>query len=620
MPAPSDAVFCLGVPRRMGHEKVSDVVSDPTVIKVSSSGLLAFEKSWGQAIWDTAAIVAADLGQLRWATPVLASAGSARRVVVHVAVVPPWRARQPFRFPAGTLTSAVRMAPDGSGRWDATFDAPILIWDVVLALRSTDRRPAAAGALRVVVGDRGALDWTVDDPRVPTLANTGRTWRGSRRPFVDVVLETVDRGRQHGPAGVPIVALADRCPPVDPVVCNPGEFRREPVGEPGTLTLDPAATRIRVRMRARPLVTVGLNTPLVARAIAALRELRHLDVTAALTDDLWAGSPVAAATTLTRLAAAGVPLVTGPMPAPVSALLHPDIVTAFASVREDHTVEPIAREAVAVRQRRAVLRHFSPMAAWAAARPVPTLPAPHDHSVSVLAVTKRPELLHRAVAQAASQRNVSAEVVVVTHGFEPSPEVVARLRDLTPALTLRSAPASSTLGEALNLAVEAAAGDVVSKMDDDDWYGPHHLEDLLQAMDWSGATLVGVADEFSYLADRDVTVRHEFPPIRDYVDTRVAGPSMTIRRDDLRALGGWRPVPIHEDLALNNAIWHSGAVALRTHGLGYLRCRHGAGHTWTNDPDAFDAKAVERWPGFAPPPEVPADESALAYYRSLRPA
>jgi hypothetical protein len=85
------------------------------------------------------------------------------------------------------------------------------------------------------------------------------------------------------------------------------------------------------------------------------------------------------------------------------------------------------------------------------------------------------------------------------------------------------------------------------------------------------------------------------------------------------ALGGWRPVEIHEDLALNNAVWRSGGTAHQTHGLGYLRCRHGVGHTWEAESDRFLQDAVEQWAGFHPPPELPTEAAALEYYETVRP-
>ena len=64
-----------------------------------------------------------------------------------------------------------------------------------------------------------------------------------------------------------------------------------------------------------------------------------------------------------------------------------------------------------------------------------------------------------------------------------------------------------TLGDALNAGVETANGELVTKMDDDDYYSIEHLWDLVLALEYSGADLVGKGAEFVYLQWIDLTMR-----------------------------------------------------------------------------------------------------------------
>src|SRR3954468_12192338 len=266
-------------------------------------------------------------------------------------------------------------------------------------------------------------------------------------------------------------------------------------------------------------------------------------------------------------------------------------------------VERLHRQRVAVRRRRRALRRLHP----ATSTPV-----------RVLIATNRPGFVNHAVRTVAAQRNVLVETILVTHGFELPRRRLRSLRAQALALTVRTAAPGLPLGAVLNIALEAASGDVVSKMDDDDWYGPHHLEDQLLSMLASRATLVGVVDEYSYLAELDLTIRHNRPARREYRARRVPGPAMTMRRDDLHALGGWQPVPFHVDRALNEVVHRAGGDVHRTHGLGFLRCRHTLGHTWVRTAQRFAHYAVASIPGFHPPPEVPLGDDALAHYRKVR--
>jgi hypothetical protein len=226
--------------------------------------------------------------------------------------------------------------------------------------------------------------------------------------------------------------------------------------------------------------------------------------------------------------------------------------------------------------------------------------------VSALVATVRPHLVERVAATIAAQQHVDIELVLVTHGFALSRKDVRQVRRIAGRpVTVRSADSDVVFGDVLNLALEAASGDVVTKMDDDDYYGPHHVEDLLQSLTWSGAALVGAVDEFTYLSDLDLTVRHRRPGRHEITVERVPGPTMTMRRADLVALGGWAAVPAHVDRELNDAVLRSGAGAHATHGLGYLRCRHGDRHTWPRTEAGFLRASLTSRRGLHPPPELP---------------
>src|SRR4029453_16390776 len=112
---------------------------------------------------------------------------------------------------------------------------------------------------------------------------------------------------------------------------------------------------------------------------------------------------------------------------------------------------------------------------------------------SALVPTIRPHQLEHVFATVGSQVGVDLELVLLTHGFEITSERAASLAEKYgveryPVLT---EPPETTLGECLNLCVAAASGDVLTKMDDDDYYGPNYLADMLHALDYSKADVVG---------------------------------------------------------------------------------------------------------------------------------
>jgi hypothetical protein len=289
------------------------------------------------------------------------------------------------------------------------------------------------------------------------------------------------------------------------------------------------------------------------------------------------GSPVPAVEDLdvgqvARLAMQGVPL----SGTSVAVGVDPAVAAAIRAPLDQH--DPLALEEHSIVLRRSALDAYGPRS-----RP----------SVSVVMATRRPDMLEHAVAQVVRQRGVpDLELVLAPHGFEARPPPVEL------PVRVVSVDADVVFGEVLNAAVAAAEGDVVLKMDDDDWYAPDLIADLLRARDYSGAALVGAPDDLYYLEDRDLTLR--LGQVGEVYRGFVAGGTMLLNRTLLEEVGGFAALPRHVDKALTAAVREAGGAVYRTHGLGYVLRRTARGHTWDADLDDLVARAVQTWQGFRP--------------------
>ena len=236
-------------------------------------------------------------------------------------------------------------------------------------------------------------------------------------------------------------------------------------------------------------------------------------------------------------------------------------------------------------------------------------------TVSVVLATRRPEQLDFALTQVAKQTGATSSWCWLRTASTSTRRVVrARLGDRP--VVVRPAPAEALFGEVLAGAAEAASGDVVLKMDDDDWYGPDVVSDLLWARRTSGAELVGMPAEIVYLEQLGITVRRRTAVER--TGRVVAGGTMMIGREHLRALGGFRPVTRYVDAQLIAAVRRAGGRVYRTQGLGYVLRRGAGGHTWAAGLGYFLTRraVAEQWRGFRPSALLSFDESE----RPARPA
>ncbi len=297
------------------------------------------------------------------------------------------------------------------------------------------------------------------------------------------------------------------------------------------------------------------------------------------------------------LAMAGVPLLSD---AALPAGLGPQLtgLVAGAPQGEDRWADRLFREEHSVRLRRAAAAEHSTLARRARLAAASGVRVAGLPSVSILLATRRPEQVPFALTQIAKQ-SVDVEVVVAPHGFDVAPEQLREYLGDRPTVICHS-PAQTRFGDVLHEATQAASGDVVLKMDDDDWYGPDVVADLLWARRTSGADLVGMAAEFVYLHQLDLTVRRRSAAER--TAKGVAGGTMLIGTDYLRALGGFRSVTRFVDAQLLAAVEVAGGSIYRTQGLGYVLRRGATGHTWAPDLGYFLSRrsVAGQWRGFRP--------------------
>jgi hypothetical protein len=534
---------------------------EPQVVTLSTiDGPL---KGWGSVL-----VVAADRSRLRRMASAVPLLGQCKAVACWLTDTPtPWvlvprpewprlvhlAAREAgdrgvltvARFESGARAQLVvmEMARQAAGQGDTTHGGLVV---------SYAGRPAAPGldARSVLLADvAGAGDPERDVPPDVVIARRGAT-------------SQQDVAEHHVIDRAPTVVTDPGPEPVDERVFNPIGFRKDwdhPVVDLARISPGP--------------VTEGVVA--AARAFQGVR--------------LTADTPTA---DLLALAMSGVPVVTQgviDVAPPVAAALDAQVDLDDALRREEHSLAV----------RRATFDHHSTLA-WRSAlaeragtRHIGLPP------VSALLSTRRPEMLDFALRQVARQRGADVELVLAAHGFEPDRDAVRRALGDRPHQVL-TFEESTFFGDVLTAAARAASSEVLLKIDDDDWYSPDAVHDLLMARRFSGADVVGMPSEFVYLHRDDLTVRRNHPS--ELFARFVAGGTLLLDRGLLRSLGDFRRVRKFVDAQLLSGVEAAGGRIYRTHGLGYILRRTGEGHTWVRDDEEFrrpDIVASE-WQGFQP--------------------
>ncbi|GII91247.1 family 2 glycosyl transferase [Sinosporangium siamense] len=326
-----------------------------------------------------------------------------------------------------------------------------------------------------------------------------------------------------------------------------------------------------------------LREPLTAGHTAPLRQSAGLRVE-------WPGRPAEVFPLLEALASAGVPMFSAEVPrwaverdGDLAALLtswHP----ARHADTSTRSVTDLRREEHSVRLRRHAARRERPA----------TTP------VSVVMSSMRPHLVGSALAQMAAQRGVEVEVLLGLHGVGADHEEVRQAVAASPLpVTVVEAGRDVPFGEMLNRTAARAGCDTIAKWDDDDWYGPEHLSDLLMARRYSGSEVVGTAPEFFYLEPITTTIRRTDYSSEVWSD-HVAGGTILLDTALLREVGGFAAEPRGVDAKLLAAVRAAGGRVYRTHGLGYVLRRALGDHTWRLPLAHFLRLSTRQWHGFRP--------------------
>jgi Glycosyl transferases group 1/DUF based on E. rectale Gene description (DUF3880) len=201
--------------------------------------------------------------------------------------------------------------------------------------------------------------------------------------------------------------------------------------------------------------------------------------------------------------------------------------------------------------------------------------------VTVLAPTNRPEYLDRLLDNFSRQRDVAAELLVLTNSdrFDRA-EVDRRLAAVAGARAIHLAE-GMTMGECLNAGLDATDARFVAKFDDDDQYGDYFLHDSLLVRQFVDAAIVGKKTFYAYLEATDETVLR-FPGSEFTAANRVSGSTMVIDRDvigDVR----FAAVNLGEDIDLCERALARGLVVFSADRFNYVavRRRDPRSHSWT---------------------------------------
>jgi hypothetical protein len=298
-------------------------------------------------------------------------------------------------------------------------------------------------------------------------------------------------------------------------------------------------------------------------------------------------SPSMCARRLFELSAAQTAVVTGPA-ASIEGYFGEDV-TVVADAEQTRTELAVLLRHSEFRERRALRAHRRVFDEHLYAHRVATVLGAAGQtvdadvpSVTIVVPTNRPAQLDDVFGFVGRQRHDRIQLVLVQHGFEVSESDLTRRAKETGVdeLVVRAAGAAVTLGRCMNLGLEAADGEFVAKMDDDNWYGPNYLRDLVRAFSYTDAEVVGKWAHLVHLQRSRATLLR-FPEAEHRYVKLVQGGTIVARRSTARQLQ-FDDLPRRVDTTFLERVTAAGGKVYSSDRFNFVSVRRAAadGHTW----------------------------------------
>ena len=226
-------------------------------------------------------------------------------------------------------------------------------------------------------------------------------------------------------------------------------------------------------------------------------------------------------------------------------------------------------------------------------------------TLSVLVSTIRPDDLTSLLSQLMNQSLPTFEVRLGLHGIELSAnhkKQISALNRRKVKTVVQKFEAENTLGTILSSLASGSNSEFIAKMDDDDFYGPEHLRDLLDAAIDTGADVVGRAMNYIYLEPLDVTLRKfgrgSMQTVEHFSDW-ICGGTILAKRSSAQAAGWFGDGKSAVDQFLLSGVTSNGGKIWRTFGAGYIYRRGFTPHTYVTNYSKYlnnvNEKVVGLW-------------------------
>ncbi|MDF3003379.1 MAG: family 2 glycosyl transferase [Bacillota bacterium] len=200
--------------------------------------------------------------------------------------------------------------------------------------------------------------------------------------------------------------------------------------------------------------------------------------------------------------------------------------------------------------------------------------------VSVITCTNKPIFMNNIFKNYQNQAWSIKELIIILNKDNMELKKWQSKLKGAPNIFIYQLPEQLSLGDCLNFAVDKTKYDYIATFDDDDYYGPQYISQMMSGFEKTGADIIGKKTHFTYF-EKDRALYLRFPNQENKYVNWVCGGKKIVKRkvyDRVR----FHPISIGEDVQFCKDSWKQGFKIHSTdrYNFVYVRRANPLYHTW----------------------------------------
>jgi len=212
------------------------------------------------------------------------------------------------------------------------------------------------------------------------------------------------------------------------------------------------------------------------------------------------------------------------------------------------------------------------------------------NGVSVITCTNKPKFLKNIVENFLRQGFEPKELIVVINLDSISVDSIKDYQNNYKNITFYVIRSHNSLGKCLNYAISQAKYNVIAKFDDDDYYSEYYLTEAIEALNNTGASVIGKGSTLVYFISKKILAIRG-PNLENRYVNFVNGSTLVFRREIFKKVH-FKDISVGEDVQFCNECRRKKIRIYSTSKYNhvYVRNPNKSNHTWKIRDDTLLSK------------------------------